>query len=691
MFNLDQLQKRLQEPSVTDQHLIHYVQNPNGQVPSVMALAELKRRQELRASKTPQEQAQNMMQPTVADKVIAQDTQANMGPDFRSQGLPAVDQQMQAQKSMGQGISNLPLPETMYDEKNFASGGIVAFDDGGDVDLKTRSRFNPLTNEENQIIAAQYGLGADVGNRRGSIGAEYAGIVDQQGASVPRLNEVRGRYMTDQGNEYDARYMPDARALSVDRNAGRTSMGADIAPGPDNSMGLRSIRGSYITDNGTRYGADYNVDSRRALLERINQEGNSLGITASPDSVGVQYQRGFAQGGAVKHYVGGDLVQSSAPEEDLSGLSLSDLTPEQYSRLTTDQLATLQQIEGDRQRLGRVGKGALGAVTAPYQIGAYGLEKAANAVGVPRIGKALGIYGPDVKSVRMPRIGISDLTKPIDVSKETLAKEVAQNAKDKKLTPKPEAQPEAPKSKKLPADVGFTGIKSEKIKGIGEYAKELEDYVGPDKSREARDTRMAKMEARAKDMEDKNAGYSMLTAGLDILGGTSPYAAVNLARGKSGVEQYQKTADKLAELEEKRYALITDAEKADRQEKLAFAKYGADAKQTKEAQAHAEKLQSNLLSNQWSIAKYNANMDFLKAQSKGGMDANQIFTAKQKLLDTDDYTKWEALQVAKYGESVLNTPEFANAREKWLNDTVAIRATTRTPAANTSGYTITPH
>jgi hypothetical protein len=35
-------------------------------------------------------------------------------------------------------------------------------------------------------------------------------------------------------------------------------------------------------------------------------------------------------------------------------------------------------------------------------------------------------------------------------------------------------------------------------------------------------------------------------------------------------------------------------------------------------------------------------------------------------------------------------PEFANAREKWLNDTVAIRATTRTPAANTSGYTITP-
>jgi hypothetical protein len=664
MFNLDQIQSHLKSPAVTQEQLIKYVQNPNGQVPSVLALAELKRREELKTSAMPPQGAQ----PTVADQVVA---------SAEPQQAP-------------QGISGLALPETMYDEKNYASGGIVAFDDGGDVGLKTRSRFDTLTNEEKQIIAAQYGIGADIGNQRGSVGAEFAGIVDGRGASVPR-SELRGRYMTDQGNEYNARYMPDARALSVDRNAGRTSLGADVAPGPDNSMGLRSIRGSYITDNGTRYGAGYNVDSRRALLERINQEGNSLGITASPDSVGVQGQYGFAHGGEVKHYVGGDLVQSSAPAEDLGSLSLSDLTPEQYSRLTTDQLANLQQIERDRQRLGRLGKGALGVLTAPYQMGAYGYEKLLNAAGLPRVGKALGVYDPDVTSVRVPRIGISDVTKPIDVSKEALAKEVAQNAADKKMPPKPELQMEAPKSKNLPADVGFTGIKSEKIKGIGDYAKELEDYVGPDKSKEGRDARLAKMEARAKDMEDKNAGMSMLTAGLDIAGGTSPYALVNLARGKSGVEQYQKTQDKLADLEEKRYQLITDAEKADRQEKLAFAKYGADAKQTKEAQAHTEKMQNNLLKNQWNIAKYNNDIELIKASAKGGLDANQTFTAKQKLLDSDEYSKWEAAMVDKYGESVLNNPDFPNQKEKWLNEKLGVRATTRTPAANTSGYTITPH
>jgi hypothetical protein len=697
MFNLEQIQNRLQSPSVTDQHLIFYVQNPNGQVPSVLALAELKRRQELRTSKTPQEQAQNMMQPTVADKVIAQDTQANIGPDFRSQGLPAIDQQAQAQRSMGQGISDLTLPETMYDEKNYAAGGIIAFDNGGDVDLRAMSQFtpsvrqtDPLSNEEEEIMKARYLLGADFGNSKASVGANYAGNIDARGIANPRLNQVQGRYMTDQGDQYNARYTPDARALGIDRQSGRTSVGADVAPGLDNSMGLRSIRGSYITDNGTRYGAGYNVDTRQALLEKINQEGNRLGLTASPDSVGIRGAYNFAQGGEVKHYVGGSLVQSDAPAEDLGSLSLSDLTPEQYSRLSSEQLANLQQIERDRQRLGRLGKGALGVLTAPYQMGAYGYEKLLNAVGLPRVGKALGIYDPDVKSVRVPRIGISDVTKPIDVSKEALAKEVAQNAKNKKLTPKLEEKKEAPKSKNLPADVGFTGIKSEKIKGIGEYAKELEDYVGPDKSREARDARMAKMETRAKDMEDKNVGMSMLTAGLDILGGTSPYAAVNLARGKSGVEQYQKTADKLAELEEKRYALITDAEKADRQEKLAFAKYGADAKQTKEAQAHAEKLQNNLLSNQFKIAKYNNDIELIKASTKGGLDANQIFTAKQKLLDSAEYDQWQAAMVDKYGESVLNTPDFAKEKEKWLNETLGIRATTRPAAANTSGYTITP-
>jgi len=286
--------------------LIEYVKNPElaaaANIPAASALFELQQRvvkdKELAALKAKEAMAQGPQ--SVADKTIAAS---------QPQGLPAAMNFAQNNQPMDDsGIASLDTGD-MYQEQNFASGGIVAFDNGGDVDLTTRSRFDTLTDEEKQVIAAQYGLGADLGNQRGSIGAEYAGIVNQQGVSVPR-GELRGRYMTDEGNQYNARYMPDARALSVDRNAGRGSVGADVAPGPDNSMGLRSIRGSYITDDGTRYGADYNVDSRQALLERINQEGSRLGITASPNSVGAQYQFGFAQGGEVKHYAYGKGVKT---------------------------------------------------------------------------------------------------------------------------------------------------------------------------------------------------------------------------------------------------------------------------------------------------------------------------------------------------------------------------------------------
>jgi hypothetical protein len=291
---------------ISQQKLIDYVKNPDlaaaASIPAASALFELQQRvvkdKELAALKAKEAMAQGPQ--SVADKTIAAS---------QPQGLPAAMNFAQNNQPMDDsGVASLDTGD-MYNEQNFAGGGIVAFDNGGDVDLTTRSRFDTLTDEEKQVIAAQYGLGADLGNQRGSIGAEYAGIVNQQGVSVPR-GELRGRYMTDEGNQYNARYMPDARALSVDRNAGRTSVGADVAPGPDNSMGLRSIRGSYITDDGTRYGAGYNVDSRQALLERINQEGSRLGLNVSRDGVGAQYQFGFAQGGEVKHYAYGKGVKT---------------------------------------------------------------------------------------------------------------------------------------------------------------------------------------------------------------------------------------------------------------------------------------------------------------------------------------------------------------------------------------------
>lgn len=98
-MNIAKLQSQLQ--SVPDSALIDYVQNPNGQVPSYLALAEIARRKNIRQQAAPK---QPMPTQTVAEQEVA---------------------------SVEPGIAALPVREDMYQEDSFANGGIVAFADGG--------------------------------------------------------------------------------------------------------------------------------------------------------------------------------------------------------------------------------------------------------------------------------------------------------------------------------------------------------------------------------------------------------------------------------------------------------------------------------------------------------------------------------------------------------------------------------
>jgi hypothetical protein len=102
-MNIVKLQSQLQK--LPDQALIGYVQNPDGQVPSYLALAELTRRKEMRSSAAPQQPAPTQ---TVAD-------------------------QTSAETQPMQGVAGLPVPEQMFNPESYANGGIVAFDEGGEV------------------------------------------------------------------------------------------------------------------------------------------------------------------------------------------------------------------------------------------------------------------------------------------------------------------------------------------------------------------------------------------------------------------------------------------------------------------------------------------------------------------------------------------------------------------------------
>jgi hypothetical protein len=150
----------------------------------------------------------------------------------------------------------------------------------------------------------------------------------------------------------------------------------------------------------------------------------------------------------------------------------------------------------------------------------------------------------------------------------------------------------------MPKTSAADGIKSERLKYDPTlFTKDLEDpeaaftkgterfnkYMGDNEAIKNQEARLAVRQAALKDRESKDLGMSLLTGGLDILSGTSPFAAVNLGRGKSGVEQYIKSMDRRQELSEK----IDDAnfalDQARRSEKTAAFKYGDDDRKTADA------------------------------------------------------------------------------------------------------------
>ena len=131
-MNIIKIQNQLK--SVPDDTLVGYVQNPTGQVPTYLALSELQRRKEMRNSY----QANKPEEKSVAEDLV-EETQPQMA---GVAGLPEAQPMMQAMapqpempmEQMAQGgLADLDTGD-MYDEKNYANGGIVAFAKGGTPD-----------------------------------------------------------------------------------------------------------------------------------------------------------------------------------------------------------------------------------------------------------------------------------------------------------------------------------------------------------------------------------------------------------------------------------------------------------------------------------------------------------------------------------------------------------------------------
>jgi hypothetical protein len=146
--------------------------------------------------------------------------------------------------------------------------------------------------------------------------------------------------------------------------------------------------------------------------------------------------------------------------------------------------------------------------------------------------------------------------------------------------------------KEAPSKSIGSAYNDERVRSIGDYGKELQDYLGPDKNLDLQRERLAKMEGRASRMEQQAPWLAVLEAGLGTMAGTSPFALTNFGAGaQTGVKSYSTAQDKLAMLEEKRMVIAMNMEQAERREKLAVAEFGAKSKEAAQERNFKRQLQ----------------------------------------------------------------------------------------------------
>lgn len=181
--------------------------NPSGDIRLTVILGMLKKRQDM-----PKELAQTPSS-TVAQDVVAQATPQPVMPTTPMQAQPEATPQPQqpVMRAAHGGLAELHVPNHMFQEHNMASGGIVAFDGGGEVPHfdgtdgslvsgpMTKEQFYALTPEAQQAYLDAMQMQALQQDERGieTVHPELY-MLPGGGAAKGAFNLAKARYFTPQ-------------------------------------------------------------------------------------------------------------------------------------------------------------------------------------------------------------------------------------------------------------------------------------------------------------------------------------------------------------------------------------------------------------------------------------------------------------------------------------------------------------
>ena len=326
-------------------------------------------------------------------------------------GPPQQDPRMQG------GLGMLSAPNM-----NFADGGIVAFagNNGSQVKPKYPDEFLKVIEP---LLAREGGAKTtDIKGDRGGLTRFGISKVNNPDIDVANLTKEKAieiyyeRYWKKTGADRVAVNDPYAAEILMDtavHSGPNTAVNIyrEAAGDPSKMLDIRQRKLDDLakaeSQKKFKSGWDNRIESlREGAPSEVNPEGSVTGPinrtaaapTAPPSGIGT----------LPTGTTSGTINRGSVAAPPVAGLPAAlpagAITPQQQRDL---------DIENDRRMMNR-GVGHVAQIPAligdvgagiVYNNAATGIERMANAVGVPRIGRAIGVYDPEVNRVEMPKFG----------------------------------------------------------------------------------------------------------------------------------------------------------------------------------------------------------------------------------------------------------------------------------------------
>jgi len=480
------------------------------------------------------------------------------------QQQPPVAQQVLQQAMATEGVQTLPsnMPES------YAQGGILHYAEGdliNDEDYDEMLYDDQMSEAQKQIGKIRDEMMSNQAQQSVEMPSASYGGVDYAEAPNPQVEYRRtptaelAKVSKGTPGNFESIALARGKAHGVDENLVRHVMHKETgglkdranAVSPAGAIGVMQLMPRTAKELGVRdpYNPEQNIEGGVKYLAQLQRKYQDPRLTAIAYNWGPGNTDKWLAAGADPSRLPRETrgyIQNLA-EGGITGLAGGGAIHFDAGDLVRERQ---KQAELDRINLMKPGAALADLPSGLYNGIAYLGEEGANAIGIPRLGRALGIYGSDVGSVTIPRIGgggatpFYDKLRAAEANVGNPAPVVAKPAMQGNTTGNIKYTPEqlnqiylAQKKKREPFGDIDLGATDESLGAVqptlpDKTKKETESTVDSSTSdiQEFKDLFKTRGEGLSKQRDIDNY-MSLLSAGLGMMGGTSPFASANIGTG----------------------------------------------------------------------------------------------------------------------------------------------------------------